>query len=40
MSTPAEAPRAEPRPEVRIEEGGPYVVSGSVPIARTRVVKT
>lgn len=40
MSTPAEAPRADPTPEVRIEEGGPYVVTGSVPIARTRVVKT
>jgi CDGSH-type Zn-finger protein len=27
-------------PEIRIEEGGPYRVTGSVPIARTRTVKT
>jgi CDGSH-type Zn-finger protein len=28
------------QPEIRIEENGPYHVSGSVPIARTRTVKT
>jgi CDGSH-type Zn-finger protein len=29
-----------PPPEIRIEDGGPYHVTGAVPIARTRTVKT
>lgn len=33
-------PAPSPRPEIRVEEDGPYVVRGPLPISRTRTVKT